>query len=172
MATLGEIEKLTRDYADARSNLATTIGDLEDKINALRRQYLPGIKVQVGIAKERKDLVKGAIEESTALFVKPRTFIICGIRVGMEKAKGKIEWEDDQAVVKLIRRHFPEQAEILIKTTEKPLKKGLGQLSVHDLKKLGITVEETGDIAVIRPTDSDVEKLVEALLKDEEEQGA
>lgn len=169
MATLGEIEKLTKEYANARGSLAATVRMLEDKIETIKRQYLPGIKRQVGIAKEKKANLAAAVKDSAVLFVKPRTIIISGIKVGIEKARGIIGWDSDEQVVRLIKKQFPDQEDVLIKTTEKPIKKALANLSVADLKKLGITVEETGDEVVIRPTDSEVDKLVEALLKDDEE---
>ena len=91
-----------------------------------------------------------------------------GVKVGFEKGKGRIEWDDDDTVVRLIEKHFPEQADILIKTKKKPAKKALAQLSVAELKKLGVTVEETGDQVVIKSTDSEIDKLVTALLKGDE----
>jgi hypothetical protein len=125
------------------------------------------MKIQVSIAKEKKLILSNAIEESPDLFIKPRTIIFHGIKIGLEKGKGKIEWSDDDQVVRLIEKNFPEQVDILIQTKKKPLKKALANLSVQDLKKLGITVEDIGDIVVIRPVDSDVDKLVEALLKED-----
>lgn len=168
--TIEHIERLTKDYADARDRLATTVETLERRMEGIRRQYLPAIKVQVRKAKERQAALHEAIKESPELFRRPRTVIMHGIRVGFEKGKGKIEWEDPETVVRLIKRHFPkEQVEVLIKTTEKPLKKALSVLSVGELKRIGVTVEETGDVVVIRPVDSEVDKIVAALLKDEDE---
>ena len=37
---------------------------------------------------------------------------------------------------------------------------------IADLKRIGCTIEETGDVVVIKPTDSDVDKIVSALLAD------
>ena len=95
--------------------------------------------------------------------------ILYGIKIGFQKGKGEITWEDKDQVVKLIHKHFPEQAEALLKVTEMPVKTALAQLSAADLKKLGVTIIETGDEIVIRATDTEVDKLVEALLKDEAE---
>ena len=173
MATLIEIEKLTKEFADARGRLAGTVQDLEDKIETLKRQYLPGIKVQVAIAAENKLALKNAIEESKDLFQKPRTIIMHGIKVGLQKGNGKIEWDKDTTprIVALIEKHFPDLAEVLIKTVKKPQKKALSGLSVADLKKLGLTGEDTGDAVVVEPTDSNIEKLVDKLLKEKDEEG-
>jgi hypothetical protein len=164
------IEQLTKEYADARERLSGTVDALQGRMEALKRQYLPAIKVQVRKAKERQDALKTGIEKSAVLFKRPRTVIMHGISVGFEKGKGKIEWEDAGMVVRLIEKHFPEQAEVLIKTTKNPLKKALSTLSAVELKKIGITVEETGDVVVIRPVDSEVDKIVAALLKDDSEE--
>lgn len=170
MATMEKIEKLTRNYADARERLAETVQSLEDKIEAIKRQYLPGIKIQVGIASQEKADLKAAIEDSKELFVKPRTIIISGVKVGLEKGKGKIDWDDNDTVVRLIEKHFSDQAEVLIQTKKKPVKKALANLSAAELKKLGIQVEDTGDQVVIKPTDSQIEKLVDKLLKEKDEE--
>ncbi len=108
MATLGEIEKLTKGYADARDKLCGTVQELHEKIEAIRRQYLPGIKKQVGIAKEKRQNLETAIEDSAVLFKRPRTIIVSGIKVGLKKAKGLIEWADEQSVIRLIRKHLSE----------------------------------------------------------------
>ena len=77
------------------------------------------------------------------------------------------EWEDDSQVVKLIQKHFPEQFDVLVKTIEKPIKDSLANLSVADLKRIGVTVTDSGDCVVIKSMDSEIDKLVDALLKDE-----
>jgi hypothetical protein len=172
MVTMEKIEKLTGDTADARERLAETVRTLEDKMEALKRQYLPGIKVQVGIAAQEKADLEAAIKDSKELFKRPRTVIISGIRVGLAKGKGKIEIEKGAAdhIVALIEKYFPEQAEILIKTKKTPVKSALDGLSASELKKLGIQVEDTGDQVVIKPTDSQIEKLVDKLLKEKDEE--
>lgn len=88
-----------------------------------------------------------------------------GIKVGFQKEKGKIEWDDVDQVVKLIKKHFPEQADVLIATSEKPVKDALNNLSAAELKKIGVNITSDGDVAFIRPTDSEVDKMVTALLK-------
>ncbi len=61
--------------------------------------------------------------------------------------------------------------EILIKTTEKPIKPPLSQLSVVDLKRVGITLEETGDEVAIKAKDSGIDRIVGSILKEEKEIG-
>jgi len=169
MATLAEIEKLTREYAMARSQLRERVWELEDKINELKKKAIPVIRRAAEVAAQRQAVLKSAIEESPELFQRPKTMILHGIKIGYQKKKGKIEWEDDAVVVKLIKKHFPERWETYVKVTEKPLKSALENLSVSELKKIGVKVEETGDVVVIKSTDSEIDRLVDALLKEDKE---
>jgi hypothetical protein len=166
MTSLNDITSLTRLYADARGALANEVVKLNAEIEILKRERLPEIKRLVGRAAEREDVLKRAIEGSPELFVQPRTIIAHGIRVGLRKGSGSVEWDDVDKVCELIEKHFPAQKDLLIKTTKKPVKKALLELSVAELKKIGCTAEETGDVVVIKPTDGQVEKLISALLKD------
>lgn len=168
MPTMNAIEQLTKDFAGERQKLSDRIRQLEDEINGIKRKRLPGIKANVQTVMEKQDVLKTALEDSRSLFVKPRTVVFHGIKVGMQKGKGKLEWPDDSVVVKLIKKHFPEQVDILIKTTEKPIRGALENLSTADLKKIGVTVNETGDVPVIKSTDSEIDKFVESLLKEDE----
>ncbi|MCU1279180.1 MAG: hypothetical protein JWM53_2726, partial [bacterium] len=135
----------------------------------LARKYMERIKGHVARSKAAQAELRAEIEAHPELFVKPRTHILHGIKVGYRKATGKIDFDDADQVVKLIRKHFPEQFDVLVKTEETPIKKALVSLSAAELKKLGIEVNETGDVVEIKDTTSDVDKFVAALLKDETE---
>jgi hypothetical protein len=164
---LGEIEQLTKEFSEARQQLADRVRGLEDEIQTIKRRRLTGIKNTVNIVIEKQSHLKAAVEESSALFVKPRTMVLHGIKIGFQKEKGKISWTDNDQVIKLIKKHLPEQADVLIKTTEKPVKDALLNLPTADLKKIGCTVSETGDQVVIKSTDSEIDKFVDTLLKEE-----
>lgn len=162
-----EIEQITKEYAAERTKLADRIRFLEDEINQLKRKRLPGIKNAVQVVAEKQENLKAALEDSRPLFVKPRTVVFHGIKIGFQKGKGKLAWADDAVVVKLVKKHLPEQVDALIKTTEKPIRGALENLPAADLKKLGIVVNETGDQVVIKSTDSEIDKFVESLLKED-----
>ncbi len=165
MSTMNEIDTLTRRYADARAAVAEIVAKMHEGIEAIKRDNLPALKRAIGRAAERDAELRALVEDAPQLFVKPRTVVMHGIKVGYQKGKGAITFTDADTVVRLIRKHLPEQADVLIKTTEKVVKAGLKELEVKDLKRIGCAVEVTGDMVVISPTDSDVDKLVTALLK-------
>lgn len=168
MTDLATIEKLTREFADRRSVLGERVGELQDEIETARRRHLAGIKRAVNGASEARDRLAAAIEAAPAVFEQRRTLVIAGVRVGYQKGKGKIDWDDEGLVIDRIHRHFPERAEDLCKVTEKPIRAALSQLSVAELRKLGCEVTETDDYVVIKPTDGEVDKLVSALLREAE----
>lgn len=166
--TILEVEAKTKSYADARDAVSAIVSAVEEEIAAVKKRHMARLKKAVGIMAERQSELKATIEENSELFAKRRTQVFYGIKVGLQKQKGEITWTDETQVLKLIHKHFPDMEDSLIKTTEKPIKSALAQLPAADLKKLGVTISDDGDVVVIRATDSEIDKLVEALLKDEE----
>ncbi len=166
MADLGTIEALAKTYAAARDELAEATRVTTDMLDRVKAQRTPVIRRRVEAASNARAQLEAAIAASKPLFKSPKTITLHGIRCGFAKAKGKIVIVDDQATVKAIRRHLPEQFETLVKVTEKPLKGALQNLSAADLKRIGVTVEEATDEVVAKAADGEIDKLVEALLKD------
>jgi len=165
MATMKEIEASTKIYSEARTKMAEIVAAWQEGLDALKKDHLPRVRRQVQRLHELESDLKGLIEQAPELFVKPKTVVLHGVKVGYAKGEGTISWEDQDKVVQLIEKRMPELAEQLIKTTKKPLKGGLEQLTVQQLKSIGCTVEEAGDRVVVRAVDKDVDKLVTALLK-------
>ena len=168
MATLSEIEKLAKEFSEAREILKDRMTLLEHNIAEAKKKMIPGIRKGVETAAAKKQALFDAIAESKEHFVRPKTVIFYGVRLGYQKAKGEIEWEDEAQVIRLIKKHFPDETETLIKTKETVLKNALAQKSAADLKKIGVTVVDTDDEVFIKPTDSEIDKMIDALLKDEE----
>ncbi|MBE0598321.1 MAG: hypothetical protein IH614_13720 [Desulfuromonadales bacterium] len=166
MATLAQIDGLTRDFSDKRKALSSRVRALEDAIAALRLQHMPAIRTAADDVAEAQALLHAAIDESKGLFSRPKTMTLHGTKIGLQKAKGKVKFSNANNVIKLIKKHLSEKQELLIKTTEKLLKSGIEKLTVGELKQIGCEVAETGDEIVIKPTDSDIDKLVDALLKE------
>jgi len=171
VATLKEIEALTKTYADARARLAEDVRELHTEIDREKRKALPAIRRNVASAKDAEAALRAAIGDSAELFVKPRTITAHGVKVGYAKGKGKVTFEDGDKVVALIKKHFSEeQAELLIATTEKPNKEAILTLPAGDVKKISCAISGTGDQVVVKDTASDVDKLVTALLEENAEE--
>lgn len=167
MTTLADLEKLAQAHAAAHDALATELRVLEAFLKGARDDALPGIKRLVRKAKEQEAKLEAAIAASPHLFAKPKTHIAHGVRFGLKKEKGKVSFADAGKVIKRIRALLPRLAGDLIKTTETPIKDALAKLPGDTIKKLGVTVGEDTDRPYIKLTDSEVEKLVAAMLKEE-----
>lgn len=166
MATLQQIEAHAQKLAATRDALAGTHMAHEEEAAAITKKYRPHILKLTAQFKAAAEALQQAVAESPEHFVKPRSVILHGIKAGYQKGKGKLEWDDDARVCRLIRKHYPEQAELLIKVTETPVKAALNELPAGDLRKLGIEVEDTGDVPFVKLADSDIAKMIRALLKD------
>lgn len=164
--TMNDIETRARKYAEAREKLSAIVADLNAGIEALKRNHLPDLKRAVARAAEHHDALRALIEEAPELFDKPRTVTLHGIRLGYMKGKGGIVWDDADQVVSAIQKYLPDQAETLIRWTGKPVKEAINGLDVASLRKIGCRVEDTGDQVFIKPADSAVDKMVDALLRD------
>lgn len=177
MSTMAEIEKLTQEYAEARAYLAGVVTELQAELERVKHPVLPVIRKAVGKTGEAHAKLKAALEDSPKLFIKPKTRTIEGVRVGFMKQKGKMEISDEEKTIARIRKLLPkDQAELLIRVRESVHKQGVYDLTAADLKRLGISITDDEDVVVIKPVDKDVDKLVNALLAEiennQEEQAA
>ena len=76
-------------------------------------------------------------------------------------------------MVSRIEKLLPEdQAELLIRTDKSVHKPGVYDLTAADLKRLGITIVGDGDEVVVKVAGSEIEKMVDALFKDEADKAA
>ena len=169
MPSLGDIEQKVKTYGEARRQLTEKVTKLEDELAAVKRRHIAAIRRLVDGVTCLHNELKAALEGAPELFVKPRTLTLHGVKVGFAKGKGKLVYDKDQTV-KLIEKKFPGAADDLIKITKSPIAAALNRLTVADLKRIGVDVVDADDEVVIKTTDSEIDKLVEALLKDGEDQ--
>lgn len=160
-----QIETKAKAHANAREKLTEIVTALQDGIDALKHSHMARLKAAVNKAADTSDELLQLVNESPELFTKPKSVIFHGIRLGYQKEKGKIEFDDPDLVIKLIRKHLPDLADTLIATAEKPSRDALNNLTAEQLKKIGVTVTSDTDVVFIRAADSDVDKMVTALLK-------
>jgi hypothetical protein len=168
MQPMEQIERASGSFAEARTKLAELIAQLNDEIEAAKRINLPAIRKAVARAAEKQAALVELLKENPDLFKKPKTRVLHGVKVGFQKQPGAIEIADEAATLVRIKRMFDGQGSmlsLLIKTTEKPVKDALGELSGDQLKKLGVKVTDDTDKVIIKPADSEVDKVVDALLK-------
>lgn len=160
------IDKEAQRYAEAREELAVIVANVQQEQSNIRRQYLPQIRRAVAKAKERRAVLQNDVETNPDLFRRPKSKILHGIKLGWKKAKGKIAWSDNAKLLKRLREVCPKEAKQVIKIEEKVMKGELQKLPAATLKKLGVTITEDQDIAFVEATDTEVDRLVTALLEE------
>lgn len=166
-----QIETLTAAYAAERDALAALVTDMNDAIEQIKRQRLAAIKLAVQKARQAQDELHAVIESAPELFEKPRTRTLHGIKVGFTKQRGSVEFDDEAKVIERIRSLLPkDQAELLIRVRESVHKPAVYDLTVADLKRLGIRVTADSDAVVLKSVDGEVDKLISALLAEDAEQ--
>jgi hypothetical protein len=164
--TLMAIEMAAKEFAASRRDLAELVTELNDEVDAARRRRMERLKRLVGIAAEKQNGLFAMVECGSHLFRQPRTLVFHGIKVGWQKAVGGLVIDDPDRTVALIEKYYmDEERERLLRISKKPDKETLERLSAVELKKLGVQVTQDGDRVVIKPMDSEVDKVVRALLK-------
>src|SRR5690349_13201393 len=126
--SLADIEQSTKKFSIAHAELAAVVSELNADLEAIKRAGLASIKRALAKAAERQSELAELIENGRHLFIKPRTIVMHGVKVGLAKGKGGILFEDAQKVVAIIKKHFPDKKDLLIDTKETPDKEGLEQL--------------------------------------------
>lgn len=170
MATMIDIEGAAKKFSAARASLADEVAAMQAALNEVRLKYLPSLKAAVASAKAEHATTAALVAESPELFRRPRSVVLHGVKLGYGKAKGRVEIADEEKTVRLIKKHHADKADVLIKTTETPVKKALCNLTADELKKLAVEVTADGDVVFVVDTAAEVDKLVAAFLKDETEQ--
>jgi hypothetical protein len=163
--TLADIEQLTSDYARLRADLAALVGELHDGIAQLKRRAMPAISHAAAEAGSAGNALREALTAAPHLFARPRTRVIAGIKIGYQKQRGQVVIDDEAATIRRMREQFPpEQCELLIRIRESVHKPAVYDLTAGDLKRVSIRIEDDSDTVVIRPIDSDIDRIVDALL--------
>ncbi len=88
-----------------------------------------------------------------------------GTNVGMGNTIGSVVFEDEDQVVKLVRKHQEARFDELVKTEYTPRKDALRQLTEAELVKLGCAVEGAGEVVIVKRVAGDVEKLINKLIE-------
>lgn len=167
MSQLELIKQKTAELHEARANLTCRMTSLKEEVESIQRRHMQGIIDAANVHSDVQDELHILIDINPELFKKPRTHVFNGIRVGYQKGKGVLKFTD--GICKLIKKKLPEQYDSLVKVTEKPISKALSNLSVAELKSIGVTVTNTADQIVIKHVNGEIDKLVDAFLAEAEQ---
>jgi hypothetical protein len=165
-----KIDALAKRYAARRERVRRIVLFMEGRITAIHRRASKVLNRALAVAVGADAALRAEIEANRGLFVKPKTWVLHGIQVGLRKGTGRLNWEcEDDELVKRIEKRFKDDQSKLdacVKTTKKPIVAGLETLDAKDLAALGVTIESTGEIVFVKAVETDTEKLTKRLLKE------
>lgn len=169
--SLSDLQKRAATLSQARDKLRALLSTMQASIDSVKAGSLPDIqRTARTIARQHTELA-ALIEGNPQLFTKPRSYVVDGLKFGLQKQKGRMSWDDDDALCARIDRLAAdgaisaEQAELCVRTSRKPVTAGLERLDTRLIKRLGITVQADTDAPLIKSVDSEVEKAVNAVLR-------
>lgn len=162
-----QIDALALNYARRRERVKQIVDQLEDEVRASHRKYRAALNEALATAEGAQAALRAEVEANPDLFANPRSWSLHGIKFGFGKGRGRAVWDDDEQLIKRIRRQFPEEvATRLIRINEEPIVDALKELEAKELAKLGVTIETTGDCFFVKAADTETDKLVKRLLKE------
>jgi NhaP-type Na+/H+ and K+/H+ antiporter len=163
--TMIDIEQRCNAARNARLVLKMRAEALQEEIADAQKRKLPGIRSAAEAVAQADKAVLDALQLAPGLFKRPKSAVFHGLQVGYKKGTGSIEMQDADQVVKLIRKHLADKFDQLVKVKETPIKSAIRELSGVELKKIGVTVQDTGEVVFLKDAVDEVDKLVKALLK-------
>ena len=162
--SLSDLEARCREYDAACNELEQLIATLNEDLAAAKAKHLAGIKRQAKVVARCESELTQAVEAAPTLFVKPRTMIFHGTKIGFTTAAGAVAFDDEEWVIEAIKRRLPKQVEQLVRTKESLIKDALKRLPAADLAGIGCRIDGAGDLVVVKRADGEVEKLVDKMI--------
>lgn len=162
--TMDLIQTAARKHAEHRRDLRLLVSALQTEIAEAKRRAMKQITRAVERASASEAALRHMVETRKDLFDRPRTLTVDGVKFGWAKGKGKLVYDDGEAVCRLIDKHLPDAADALIDIKRTPIRAALEQLSAAELKRIGVSIKDDDDQVVIRDTANEIDKIVSALL--------
>ena len=160
-----QIEQLAADARRRRDQLNKHCNVLQDSIQEIMRQAAPAIQRESEIIATIEQEIADLVEANQSLFAKPKTRVLHGFKIGLRKKPGKITWKKAANVVARIKQKLSiTDAAKLIRTEEVPDKEALEKLPAQTLRALGVSVIDAGDVVIVNPTDTDLDKMVKGFM--------
>lgn len=167
--TIEELEKQTKSFADANDELTDLKREMSSEFETIRSKYIRKIKAAVEkVIKCRSELTE-SIDNGRELFTRPKTLTMNAVKIGLQKAKDKIEYDDELKVIALIEKIYEgDLLSDLIITTKKPSKDEIIKLPISEINKIKCRLVQGTDSVFIKTIDTEIDKFVSNLMKESE----
>jgi hypothetical protein len=172
MTALEVLIKKAALLSNCRDELRAELMLLDTELQAAKAARLKRLQQLTRSVIKHQTELGADIATNASLFAKPRTQIVDGIKFGMQKQPGSMQWDDADKVLNRMDDLFNKgdinraQYDVCVQTSYTLVSAGIEQLDGKLLKKLGITVSADTDKVLIKSVDSQVEKMLSAIIKD------
>lgn len=163
---LSDIERAARDFSAKSKTLRNYHEQLNSEVDAIKSKYLEDIKAASIEAGESYQMLLTLINDASDLFKDKKSMTVSGVKFGYQKKKGKLEIINEDATISKLKELYGDNASLYINTKTSIVKKALDSLPASDLKKLGVNIVQDSDVAFVKLTDDEVQKLIEAMVKE------
>lgn len=172
MPEITEIRAAAQRLATAHRESVSRATVLETAINAaitpLYWQHHAGLDAAAEEEAAAKADLQKLLDAAPQLFSRPRSSTVDGVKFGYRKQEDALDWDDEASVITRIRA-LPELADlaaVLVRTEEALNIGSLTELTAAQQRKIGVRRISGIDQSFISFGDSDVEKMVKAILAD------
>lgn len=170
--TMAAIVDLATRHDRDRADLALIVAALTDEIEETKKRYFQAIKEGVTRCAQSHAPLLEAVRNGEALFKKPKSVVVGGIRCGWAQKKRQLKVDDEALTLIMIRSILPEAAQIpLIMKKESVRLQALEALHDEDLQRLHVRIIPEVDQAFVSPVDTKVQKIVDQLVNEAIEKG-
>lgn len=166
--SLVDIRAAAQRLANAHNDTAATSALMNAEIKAAVAPVLERYKDTIDTYAAAEAMAQAELDDllikSPALFTKPRSMTVDGIRCGYRKDEDSFDWDDEAAVIAAIKAVAPELAPLLIRTQESLILDAIAPLDEDIQRKVGIRRITGVDRRFIKVGDNDAEKITKLVV--------
>lgn len=140
--------------------------DIAAAMAPIMARHRPGIDAAAAEKAAAQDTLTKLVQANPQLFCRPRSITVDGVKAGYRKEPDALDWDDEQVVIARIQALLPDQVDLLIRSQSSLVADALPQLDAAVLRQIGVRQVSGSDQAFVSIGDSDVDKLVKAILAD------
>ncbi|HQU78010.1 MAG TPA: hypothetical protein PLU47_00935 [Azonexus sp.] len=172
MAVITEIRTAAQRLADARRESTTRATALEHALaqaaQPIYQSHRAGIDAAATDEAEAYAELLALVETSPGEFKRPRSLLVDGVKTGYRKEQDGLDYDSEEAVIARIfaLEEFSGLAQALVRIERHLNIEAVETLEARQRRLLGIRTVTGADQPFISFSDTDVEKLVKAILAD------
>lgn len=160
------METRAKVLAGERRLLAGHLAEANAELAELMAKWAEPLKIGAAAVDDSERKLIDYIEHAPQLFVRPQSVEVDGVRFGIRKGKGRLEYADEAKLIARIEKQLTRgQRGPVLKITKRVLKGPLAKLSADILKRLGVNVRAAGPEAFVSYPKSKLQKRVDWWLK-------